>query len=106
MSLSRRRLLMSFAAVLAVGTVLQPVGPAPAQTPDGGFVNKGLVGVGRLPADMKDKFGETFGSGSGVAVDVKSWSRSGDSYRGTFSSTVPGDAAPGRSRRPSGIGVH
>jgi hypothetical protein len=84
MSLSRRRLLMSFAAVLAVGTVLQPVGPAPAQTPDGGFVNKGLVGVGRLPADMKDKFGETFGSGSGVAVDVKSWSRSGDSYRGTF----------------------
>jgi hypothetical protein len=29
------------------------------------YVNKGLVGVGRLPADLRDKFDETFGSGSG-----------------------------------------
>jgi hypothetical protein len=33
------------------------------------FVNQALVGVGRLPADLRDKFGETFGSGSAIAVD-------------------------------------
>ena len=37
------------------------------------FVNKALVGVGRLPSDLRDRFGETFGSGSGIAVDPKSW---------------------------------
>src|SRR4029450_14158469 len=31
------------------------------------FVNKALVGVGRLPSDLRDKFGETFGSGSAIA---------------------------------------
>src|SRR5215813_138369 len=36
------------------------------------FVNQALVGVGRLPADLRDKFGETFGSGSAIAVDPKS----------------------------------
>src|SRR5215469_12214743 len=39
------------------------------------FVNKALVGVGRLPSDLRDKFGETFGSGSAIAVDPKSWAR-------------------------------
>ena len=48
------------------------------------FVNKGLVGVGRLPADLRDKFGETFGSGSGMAVDAKSWMRVPGGYQGTF----------------------
>jgi hypothetical protein len=48
------------------------------------FVNKGLVGVGRLPADLRDKFGETFGSASGLAVDPKSWTRTPDGYQGTF----------------------
>jgi hypothetical protein len=48
------------------------------------FVNKGLVGVGRLAADLRDKFGETFGSGSGLAADPKSWSRTADGYRGTL----------------------
>jgi hypothetical protein len=47
------------------------------------FVNKGLVAVGRLPADLRDKFGETFGSGSGLAADPKSWSRAADGYHGT-----------------------
>jgi hypothetical protein len=84
MSNSRRRLLTSFAAVLFASTALsQLAGPAAAQSALDGFVNKGLVGVGRLPANMKDKFGETFGSGSGVAVDQKSWKKSGDSYTGT-----------------------
>jgi hypothetical protein len=48
------------------------------------FVNKGLVGVGRLPADLKDRFGETFGSGSGLALDAKSWTRTSTGYQGTF----------------------
>src|SRR5258705_13133310 len=84
MSTSHRRLLVSFAAALMIGAALsQPAGPAAAQSAPSGLVNKGLVGVGRLPADMKDKFGETFGSGSGMAVDVKSWTKTADGYSGT-----------------------
>ena len=48
------------------------------------FVNKALVGVGRLPADLRDKFGETFGSGSAIALDAKSWARTPAGYQGTF----------------------
>jgi hypothetical protein len=48
------------------------------------FTNKGLVGVGRLPADLRDKFGETVGSGSGFAANLKTWARNGDRYQGTF----------------------
>ncbi len=47
-------------------------------------VNHGLVGVGRIPADQRDKFGETFGSGSGLAADLKSWHREADGYHGTL----------------------
>ncbi|TIT60710.1 MAG: hypothetical protein E5W60_18155, partial [Mesorhizobium sp.] len=53
-------------ATLALFTTLTPA------LADGvAYVNKGLVGVGRIPASQKDKFGETFGSGSGMAIDVK-----------------------------------
>ena len=48
------------------------------------FVNQALVGVGRLPANLRDKFGETFGSGSAIAVDPKSWVRTPTGYQGTF----------------------
>ena len=48
------------------------------------FVNQALVGVGRLPADLRDKFGETFGSGSAIAVDPKSWVRTPAGYQGTL----------------------
>ncbi|MCC6780082.1 MAG: esterase-like activity of phytase family protein [Hyphomicrobiales bacterium] len=48
------------------------------------YVNKGLQGVGRLPADLRDRFGETFGSGSGLAVDLQSWARTPNGYQGTF----------------------
>jgi hypothetical protein len=48
------------------------------------FVNQALVGVGRLPADLRDKFGETFGSGSAIAFDPKSWVRTPTGYQGTF----------------------
>jgi len=48
------------------------------------YVTKGLVGVGRIAADLRDKFGETFGSGSGLAADLKSWSLASGAYRGTI----------------------
>lgn len=48
------------------------------------FVNKGLVGVGRIPSNQRDKFGETFGSGSGMAIDQSSWTRDGDTYKGSL----------------------
>ncbi len=48
------------------------------------FVNKGLVGVGRIPSNQRDKFGETFGSGSGMSIDPLSWTRDGDGYKGTL----------------------
>lgn len=45
-------------------------------------LNKGLVAAGRLPADLKDSFGETFGSGSGMSVI--DWKKTGKGYEGTF----------------------
>src|SRR5262245_20191642 len=49
------------------------------------FVNQGLVAVGRVPADAKDKLGDTLGGiGSGMVADRGSWKREGDTYTGTF----------------------
>ncbi len=46
---------------------------------------KELVGVGHLPANQRDGFGETFGSISGLVADASSWRRRPDgSYTGTF----------------------
>ncbi|MDO3433024.1 esterase-like activity of phytase family protein [Rhizobium sp. CBN3] len=70
-----------FAAVLAASAAI----PAMARAENSAsFVNKGLVGVGRIPANQRDKFGETFGSGSGMANDPAAWSRDGASYKGTL----------------------
>ncbi|KAA1176863.1 esterase-like activity of phytase family protein [Rhizobium tropici] len=49
------------------------------------LVNKGRVAVGRIPANLRDKFGETFGSGSGMSIDTKSWVRNADgTYKGSL----------------------
>ena len=50
------------------------------------FVNKGLVGVARVPSDAVDQFGETLrGFGSSMAMDLSTWHRKfDDSYAGTF----------------------
>ena len=45
-------------------------------------VNKGLIAVGRLPADLRDSLGETFGSGSGMTV--RDWKKTDKGYEGTF----------------------
>lgn len=49
------------------------------------FVNKGLVGVARVPSNGIDKFGDTVSLGSGLAVLPGSWHKRGDgSYIGRF----------------------
>jgi hypothetical protein len=50
----------------------------------GGLVNKGLVGVGRIPAAQRDKFGETFGSGSGMSIDASGWTHDAAGYKGSL----------------------
>jgi hypothetical protein len=73
------------AALLAAALLASPAVAADTVTVGGlALVNKGLVGVGRIPADQRDTFGETFGSGSGLAADVQSWTRTADGYSGTF----------------------
>ena len=49
------------------------------------FVNKGLVGVARVPSNAMDKYGDTVSLGSGMAVLPGSWHKRGDgSYIGRF----------------------
>ncbi len=51
---------------------------------DASFTNKGLVAIGRIPASQRDRYGETFGSGSGMAIDPTTWKKDGDSYTGSL----------------------
>lgn len=68
-------------ASLAATVLLSPaISMADSMTP----ANKGLVAIGRIPASQKDKFGETFGSGSGMAIDPTAWKKDGDSYSGAL----------------------
>jgi len=71
------------ALVLAGGLAAQPVTTV---TINGQiFANQGLVGVGRMPANLRDKFGETFGSFSAFAFAPGSWRRTADgAYTGTL----------------------
>lgn len=49
------------------------------------FTNRGLIGVGRVNADKRDKLDETFGSLSGMAIDLRTWQRTGSgNYSGTL----------------------
>src|SRR5215469_2622212 len=73
---------------LAAATLAVTVNPAAAQSTatigSTTLVNQGLVGVGRISASTRDFFGETFGSISGLSVDLSTWRRVGDSYTGSF----------------------
>src|SRR4029077_14870995 len=86
--LTRHRIAAPAALALLVLAALLPVraarGAERVTVGDLTFINHGLVGAGRIPGDLRDKFGETFGSGSALAVDPRSWTRSGDGYRGVF----------------------
>ncbi|CAM5765015.1 hypothetical protein LMIY3S_01341 [Labrys miyagiensis] len=48
----------------------------------GTFVNHGLVGIGRLSADLKDAKGDSLGSFSSMAIDPKSWAKTATGYTG------------------------
>jgi hypothetical protein len=91
MSTDRRSILPALRSIGLLALLAVPLLFAPATRGADGvtigsltFVNKGLVGVGRLPADLRDKFGETFGSASGLAVDPTTWTRTANGYEGTF----------------------
>lgn len=77
---------IGIAALLAAALLASPPTAAADSVTVGGvgYVNKGLVGVGRVPANQRDKFGETFGSGSGMAADPSTWAREADGYHGVF----------------------
>lgn len=77
--------------LLRLASFLLLIAPLGAQSPVTAglngqyYVNHGLVGVGRIPAATRDKFGETLGSFSALAVDAKTWRRHADgTYAGTF----------------------
>lgn len=97
-------LLRASASLAAVGTALLVAAPAaaqsqPAPTPNvtntntptsvtlsgTTFTNQGVVGAGRLDANTLDFRGETLGSFSGMAIDLRSWRRNPD---GSYSSTI------------------
>jgi hypothetical protein len=75
---------IGLAALLALALPTLALGADSVTVGGRTYVNKGLVGVGRIPADLRDKFGETFGSGSGLAVDPTSWQRTPTGYQGTI----------------------
>src|SRR5262249_13647627 len=49
------------------------------------FVNRGLVGVARVPSNARDQFGDTLGGfGSAMAMDLRAWRKDRDgTYHGT-----------------------
>jgi len=73
----------SLGVALALFTALRPALADDTATV-GGLLNKGLVGVGRIPAAQRDKFGETFGSGSGMAMDTAGWTHDAGTYKGSL----------------------
>jgi len=87
-TLSRRstaaRLTLTSAALAAA--LAMPWATAQAQTVLNGteFSVQGLVGVGRLAANLRDEHGETFGSISGLWANSASWTRNGNTYTGSF----------------------
>ncbi len=74
--------------LLALALCLSPLLTAKAETRatvDGvTYINHGLVAVGRMPSDLRDSFGETFGSGSGMAFDPSTWKRTAEGYAGSL----------------------
>ncbi|KQV27679.1 hypothetical protein ASC97_04705 [Rhizobium sp. Root1203] len=75
------------AAVLVACVALMPLAALADSTVAAGgiaFANKGLVAVGRIPANQRDTFGETFGSGSGMSIDPSTWTHDGAGYKGSL----------------------
>jgi hypothetical protein len=86
---SRGPKVLTWLAIYAAMTLLATAGIASAQSVDFAgttFVNKGPVGIARVPSNALDEFGETLGGfGSGMAMDLDSWHKDRDgSYRGAL----------------------
>src|SRR4051812_2919399 len=81
----RSRHLVAFTGLLAFAIAFSRAGAQTVTIGGATFSHKGLVGVGRVQAAQRDRLGETFGSLSGLAVDLKTWRRNADgSYSGTL----------------------
>ena len=76
--------LLGLLLLLVAGVVAYTVSVGGRTSLNKTYASKGLVAVGRIPADLRDKFGETLGSGSGIAADPQSWKRTAQGYEGTF----------------------
>lgn len=84
-----RRLLRGSCCFLALGAAFFCNSPARAQVNSlavngGTLVYQGMVGAGSLSASLRDKYGETFGSMSGLTFDAKNWRKVGSGYTGTL----------------------
>ncbi len=77
---------ISVSACLLAVVVTTSALAVPVSTTVGGttYTVQGLVGVGRIAADRRDQFGETFGSVSGLAANLQRWSVSNGVYSGQF----------------------
>ena len=53
------------------------------------FVNMGIAGAGRLDANTLDFRGETLGSFSGMAIDLRTWRRNADGSYASSITTLP-----------------
>ncbi len=74
----------TFTLALLIACGLPTASHAQSQLGGNVFTVQGLVGVGRLAANLRDEHGETFGSISGLWADMSSWTRVGNTYTGTF----------------------
>jgi hypothetical protein len=84
---SRKQLAVGIAAfVMLAGAPALHATPSSVVFEGETFVNKGLVGVARVPSNAVDQFGETLGGwGSGIALDPGSWRKNWfGAYRGTL----------------------
>lgn len=77
---------LTLTSVAIAAALAMPWAAAQAQTVLNGtqFSVQGLVGVGRMAAQLRDEHGETFGSISGLWADSASWTRNGNTYTGSF----------------------
>jgi hypothetical protein len=73
-----RRCALALALLMSVA----PFAPVAATAADAPVASQGLVAVGRMPAALRDRLGETFGSGSGMTVNRATWKRVGEAYEG------------------------
>ncbi len=88
---------LAASAAYTAPNLISTVGPTAVSLGGATFVNQGLVGTARLPATLRDFNGETLGSFSGLAIDLKTWRRGADGTYTTGLYTLP-------DRGPNNIG--